>query len=229
MHEHERKLRPVMAAIILVCFFMPFLKVSCGGQPILSVTGLDLATGKDVKPTDPFAALKNSGFQPDSKNGTKALPDSIWQTTPMAQYGQTDQSGQSDLFGESDPFGQMEGMDGKVKAEPTAAAALGLAAVALLAALASSRRAKVISAASAGICAVCLFLLRSKASGDMPPEAAAIIAVEWTTAFWVALIGSAALAGLTFHLLTQKDSNSERPKLVIQTYQPTAPSDKVPS
>jgi hypothetical protein len=63
----------------------------------------------------------------------------------------------------------------------------------------------------------------------MPPEAAAIIAVEWTTAFWVALIGSAALAGLTFHLLTQKDSNSERPKLVIQTYQPTAPSDKVPS
>lgn len=229
MHEHERKLRPAIAAIVLVCFFMPFLKVSCGGQPILSVTGLDLATGKDVKPTDPFAALKNSGFQPDPNTKTTAIPDSIWQTTPMAQYGQTNLSGQSDQFGQSEPTGQMEGMDGKVKAEPTAAAALGLAAIALLAALASSRRAKVISAVAAGICAVCLFLLKSKAGGEMPPEAAAVIAVEWTTAFWVALIGSAALAGLTFHLLTQKDSDRERPKLVIQTYQPTAPSDKVPS
>ncbi len=240
MHEHERKLRPAIAAIVFVCFFMPFLKVSCGGQPILSVTGFDLATGKDVQPTDPFASLKNAGFQPDPSGRTNAIPDSVWAKTPMAQYGGVDQSNQpgstvdfapTDPYSEPDPFGQMQGMDGDVKAEPVAAGAMGLAAIALVASLATGRFPKIIVTVAASVCAVCLFILKSKSTGDIPPEAAAILAVEWTTAFWVSCIGSLALAAYTFHLLTQRDSDRERPKLVIQAYEPAekkSPQEKVP-
>jgi lysylphosphatidylglycerol synthetase-like protein (DUF2156 family) len=146
----------------------------------------------------------------------------------LAQFGQNGQSNELEPSEQTSPLSQIEGMDRNVKAEPTAAAALGLAVLALLTALASSRFAKVISTVTAAACAICLFLLKSKAGGEMPPEALAIIAIEWTTAFWVALIGSVALAGYTFHLVTKRDADEGRPKLVIQPYQPT-PSEKVPS
>lgn len=228
MTEHERKLRPALAAIILVCFFMPFLKVSCGGQPIMQMSGFDLATGRDVKPNNPLEAFSKAdgfqvdpnqqpqGYQPDPTSNNLP-PDSIWQQTPFGQASQTDQ------------FGKMEGMDGKVKVEPTATAAIILAALALLTALATGRGAKIASAATAALCAIALLLLKSRAGADIPPEAAAIIAVEWTTAFWVALIGSGALAVFTFQTLSQKDTDIEKPRLVIQTYQANQPSEKIPS
>lgn len=228
MTEHERKLRPALAAIILVCFFMPFLKVSCGGQTFMEVSGFDMATGRDVQPNNKFMDMaKAQGFQPDNSSSQSqayqsdpnnpGLPDSLWQQTPMGQF---DQSAQ---------MGQMEGMDGSVKAEPVAAAAMALAVAAFLAALFAGRRAKIFSGAAAALCAICLFVLKSRAGADIPPEAAMVIAVEWTTQFWVAVIGSGVLAGFTFHLLTNKEVDNERPRLVIQTYEKPVQSEKIPS
>jgi hypothetical protein len=34
--------------LILICFFLPFLSVSCQKQEVVTVTGIDLATGKDL-------------------------------------------------------------------------------------------------------------------------------------------------------------------------------------
>ena len=37
----------ICALIVMVCFFFPFYVVSCGGSPIIEVSGLDLAVGID--------------------------------------------------------------------------------------------------------------------------------------------------------------------------------------
>jgi hypothetical protein len=104
-----------------------------------------------------------------------------------------------------------------------------MALAALVTALATGRRAKVFSASAALLCGICLLVLKSRAGGDIPPEAAAIIAIEWTTWFWAALVGSGILAFFTFNVLSNKDSDRERPRLVIQTYEKPVESEKIPS
>jgi hypothetical protein len=34
--------------LILICFFLPFVSISCQKQEVVTVTGIDLATGKDL-------------------------------------------------------------------------------------------------------------------------------------------------------------------------------------
>lgn len=36
------------ALVILLCFFLPWVTVSCGGQNLVSMSGLDLAGGKEI-------------------------------------------------------------------------------------------------------------------------------------------------------------------------------------
>src|ERR1035437_3739979 len=43
--EKFKKLSWSLYALILICFAMPFVTVSCGGQKVMSVTGIQLITG----------------------------------------------------------------------------------------------------------------------------------------------------------------------------------------
>ena len=66
MQENQRTIRPAIAVIVLICFFMPFVKISCGGQPIASITGLDLAIGKKID--TPSALGGSAGTQGSADN-----------------------------------------------------------------------------------------------------------------------------------------------------------------
>lgn len=44
-----RKLSPALFALVLVCFFLPFVSVSCAGQKIQTFSGIRLVTGTSVK------------------------------------------------------------------------------------------------------------------------------------------------------------------------------------
>ncbi len=48
-----------MFALILICFFLPFITISCQGSPVIKMSGLQMATG--VEMADPSASL-NSAF-----------------------------------------------------------------------------------------------------------------------------------------------------------------------
>lgn len=43
-----RKVSSPLFLLALLCFFLPFVKVSCQGQPVASFTGVQLATGTDL-------------------------------------------------------------------------------------------------------------------------------------------------------------------------------------
>jgi hypothetical protein len=215
MQEHERLIRPALGAIVLICFFMPFLKISCAGQPIASITGLDMAMGKTVEPPNFFDQSGNSGF---GGQGWNNQPSGSSQSGGQYPFGDStvnfDQSASTD---QANPFGNMGGEDMKIESKPEVAAALALAVIALLGAFAGAHRAMVFSALASGITAVLLLTVKASAGSDLPPEMEGVISIQWSTGFWGAVAGSVALAIFTFSTINQNSSRRQKPRLVIQT------------
>jgi len=50
MKNPLRKISPGLFGITLICFFLPFITVSCQRQEIISLTGVQLATGTNIQP-----------------------------------------------------------------------------------------------------------------------------------------------------------------------------------
>jgi hypothetical protein len=220
MQENQRTIRPALAVIVLICFFMPFVKISCGGQPIASITGLDLAIGKKIEPPNPFGEAGNSTANNYRSDNSGFNPPS---SDDQLQFNNPSDSTQQFASTDNDnPFGSGNG-DAKIQPQPVAAVALSLAVIALLAAMSASRRSMIISAATAAVTAVLLFILKSNMSSDIPSNMMGVLAFEWTWSYWVAVIGSAVLAGFTAKLLSQKNTGRQAPRLVIKSYSEQKP------
>lgn len=50
--ETVKKLSPALFGLIIICFFLPFVNLSCSGQTIMSLSGFQLMTGADMKPNN---------------------------------------------------------------------------------------------------------------------------------------------------------------------------------
>jgi len=48
-----KKLSPAIFVIILICFFLPFVSASCGGQKLVTLSGVQLVTGTTVEGSRP--------------------------------------------------------------------------------------------------------------------------------------------------------------------------------
>ena len=45
MNNSTNKLPPILFGIIILCFLLPFVNVSCSGQKVMSITGVQMLTG----------------------------------------------------------------------------------------------------------------------------------------------------------------------------------------
>jgi len=45
MKTKTKKFSPAVFGLIIICFFLPFMQASCGGEKIMSITGVQLVTG----------------------------------------------------------------------------------------------------------------------------------------------------------------------------------------
>jgi len=52
--ELPKKISPFLFGLILLCFFLPFVNLSCSGQTIMSLSGFQLITGTEVKQPEMF-------------------------------------------------------------------------------------------------------------------------------------------------------------------------------
>lgn len=71
MNKVRRKISPALFTLTLICFFLPFITVSCRQEEITTLNGIDLAIGKTVRqpsifgnqpkeqkiPADPLATI----------------------------------------------------------------------------------------------------------------------------------------------------------------------------
>ncbi|MEA5566505.1 MULTISPECIES: hypothetical protein [unclassified Anabaena] len=49
MKNTARKISPALFGMTLICFFLPFTKLSCQQQEVMTLTGIQLATGTSIK------------------------------------------------------------------------------------------------------------------------------------------------------------------------------------
>jgi hypothetical protein len=63
---HKSKVSPVIFVLATLCFLLPFVTVSCNGQKVASLTGVELATGTTVEQPQVFgpAQKKRVGAEP---------------------------------------------------------------------------------------------------------------------------------------------------------------------
>lgn len=52
----HRKISPAIFGIALICFFLPWINVSCQGQKVMSFTGIQLVTGTTIEEPTMFGA-----------------------------------------------------------------------------------------------------------------------------------------------------------------------------
>lgn len=54
MKNPVKKISPALFALTLICFCLPFITISCRQEQITTLNGIELATGKTVKPPSLF-------------------------------------------------------------------------------------------------------------------------------------------------------------------------------
>jgi hypothetical protein len=72
-----KKISASMFALILICFFLPFMSLSCQGKDIVTMTGLQMATGVEI--ANPAATLGGSL----GNAASAAKPQKIAGSVPM--------------------------------------------------------------------------------------------------------------------------------------------------
>ncbi len=53
-----RKLSPLSYILALLCFLLPFVQISCAGQKLVTLTGVQLMTGTEIKPPTELFGIK---------------------------------------------------------------------------------------------------------------------------------------------------------------------------
>lgn len=81
--DQIKKFSPAAFVIIIFCFFLPFVNITCGGQQIMTLTGLQLITGAEVKPEGMFDQ-KDTPEDPSAQNKDKLNVDENIDSQPMA-------------------------------------------------------------------------------------------------------------------------------------------------
>jgi hypothetical protein len=238
MLQHERKLRPALAGLIILCFLLPFVKISCGGQPIASMTGIDLVLGNRPDPSGMFGDQMTDSFNSQfadalSTPGGQRIAEPYRMDTTDTAHVDFNTSGSyqpdTNFVAGSISMNASDSESAGFSGEPFSIAALALAVLSLICAFSATRKSMLMSAVASGLAAIALFILKSRFSGDMPPEAAQVIQVEWTFAYWIALIGSAVLAGFTFMARAETPEETNKPRFVMGSYtdnQPVHPGSR---
>lgn len=64
---NKQRLRFAPFVLALFCFILPFIQISCRGQKLVSLTGVQLVTGTEIEQKDPFTGQTKSEKIPSQK------------------------------------------------------------------------------------------------------------------------------------------------------------------
>jgi hypothetical protein len=86
--EQARERSPFMFLVIGLCFFLPFVSVSCNGQDLATMSGVQLVTGAEVEIAPELVEELNNSFGVEEgeevPNETEEADPSIWAIIALA-------------------------------------------------------------------------------------------------------------------------------------------------
>lgn len=66
--ENTKKISASMFALVFICFFLPFVTISCENRPLVQLSALELTTGKTIEvPSDFMGKTQNQNIPGDGK------------------------------------------------------------------------------------------------------------------------------------------------------------------
>jgi hypothetical protein len=65
--EALKKFSPAFYGVIILCFFLPFVNLSCSGQKIMGLSGFQLITGSEYKADSMFGEMPETGDVKEKK------------------------------------------------------------------------------------------------------------------------------------------------------------------
>jgi hypothetical protein len=63
MEDKAKKFSPALFGLVLFCFFLPFMDISCGGEKVVTLTGIQLVTGTSIEQEDAFGNTKREKIE----------------------------------------------------------------------------------------------------------------------------------------------------------------------
>jgi hypothetical protein len=171
MYEKLRPVSPALYATVLLCFFLPFTHVSCSGERVATLTGVQLVTGTTIG--QPNTSRKNNSI------GIERVG-----------RGPFDQSAMLENHGDGDT----------VPAEPLAIA-VACAALAGFVLGFWKTKARFLAGALPGVVGVVmLLLLKAKIDNEVLKQGEGAIQVQYASGFWLVLLLLIAAVGLNAYL-----------------------------
>jgi hypothetical protein len=61
----RKKVSSATLILVLICFFMPFVTFSCGGQKLVTLSGMQLVTGTTIEEPQMFGPPKKTKLAPE--------------------------------------------------------------------------------------------------------------------------------------------------------------------
>jgi hypothetical protein len=71
--KKKSKVSPVLFAVSIVCFLLPFVTVSCNGQKVATFSGVQLAAGTTLEQPQMFGPAQKRSVDPEPMAGVAAL------------------------------------------------------------------------------------------------------------------------------------------------------------
>jgi hypothetical protein len=85
--DQVRERSPFMFLVIGLCFFLPFVSISCSGQDIATLSGVQLVTGAEVEVDPAFVEQMEEAFGAEGSDvpqETEETDPSIWAIVALA-------------------------------------------------------------------------------------------------------------------------------------------------
>lgn len=248
--ENLKRLTPALFAGALIAFFLSFVSISCQGQKIVTLTGLQLITGAEVEPQLPGFEdmMKQAGVmqegeaapaeaeamepqaEPVTAEGgdvpeepTATQPEMMQEPTPAEAEAMPEEEMTAPAEGDVSAGMATPGqeeMPGEVEPEPYAIAAFAAAGVGLVSSLPFVRFTFVPGVA--GLAGgVLLLLLKQELDSEMLEGGAAMMQLEYGIGFWLALLLSFAGGVLGLYpFFMKRKAAAEPPKVAATSEKP---------
>lgn len=87
LNEQTRQRSPFMFLVIGLCFFLPFVSISCSGQDIATLSGVQLVTGAEIEVNQELNAQLEETFGTEGQEvptETEETDPSIWAIVTLA-------------------------------------------------------------------------------------------------------------------------------------------------
>lgn len=180
--ERVRKFSPAFFAVMGLCFLLPFVSVTCSGQRVTTIKGIQLVTGGEAE-IDPAFEESLQEFETGFNEGFGATPEVPTDAEEVT---------------EEVPLGT-DGEDNKIERSIFAIVALVAAALGLILTLVLKGRTRdILAIAMSAVVILGLILLRFDLEGDVE-DGEGLVAFQYRYGYW--LIVALALIIIALHAL----------------------------